>query len=103
MANKVHNSISLIKNEAREMQISHKAIEAMLVQHFQGITEENNSDREQSIREITSNVPKLVSREDNFNLNRLVTEGELSDVLKDMQNGKAPSPDGFNVDFLKAC
>lgn len=103
MANRAHNSISSIKNEEGELQISHKAIEAMLVHHFQGITQENNSDRDQSIREITSNVPKLASREDNFNLNRPVTEGELSDVLKDMQIRKAPGPDGFNVDFFKSC
>lgn len=84
MANRAHNSISLIKNEAGELQISHKAIEYVSVHHFQGITQENNSDREQSIRQITSNVLKLVSREDNFNLNRPVMEGELSDILKDM-------------------
>ena len=30
-------------------------------------------------------------------------EGELGDVIKDMQNGKAPSPDGFNVECIKAC
>jgi len=45
----------------------------------------------------------MVSREDNFNLNKPVTEEEVSEVIKDMHNGKAPGPDGFNVDFLKAC
>lgn len=40
--------------------------------------------------------------EDNFNLNRLVKEEEVSKVLKEMQNGKALDPDGFNVDFFKA-
>lgn len=44
-----------------------------------------------------------MSREDNINLNRLVAKEEVSEVLKDMQNGKAPSPDGFNLDFFKAC
>jgi len=42
-----------------------------------------------------------VSREENFNLNRPVMEEEVSEVLKEMQNGKAPNPDCFNVDFLK--
>jgi len=45
----------------------------------------------------------LVSREDNFNLNKLVTEEEVSDAVKEMQNGKEPDPDGFNVDLFKAC
>jgi len=32
-----------------------------------------------------------------------VTEKEVSEVLKDIQNGKAPGLNGFNVDFIKAC
>ena len=44
-----------------------------------------------------------MSREDNFNLNKIVTEEEVSEVIKDMHNGKAPGLDGFNVDFFKAC
>ena len=75
----------------------------MSVQHFKGITKENNHDREQRIKEITKNIPRLVSREDNFNQNKPVTEEEVSEVIKYMQNGKAPGPDGFNVDFFKTC
>lgn len=78
-------------------------IEAVLVQHFWGITQETCSNRDQSIRDISRHIPKLVSKEDNINLNRPVSEGEVSEVLKEMQNGKAPGPDGFNVDFFKAC
>lgn len=48
-------------------------------------------------------MPRLVSSEDNYNLNKLVTEDEVSEVLKERKNGKAPGPDGFNVDFFKAC
>jgi len=101
MANRAHNKISSIKNEEGELHISHEVIEVVLVQHFQGITQENNSDREKFIMVVTSNIPKLVSREDNFNLNRPVMEEEVNELLKEMQNGKAPSPDGFNVDFFE--
>jgi len=102
MANRAHNRISSIKDEDGGLMISHKDIEAMFVQHFQGITRKNNSDREQCIKEVTINIPKLVSREDNFNLNRPITEEEVSEVLKDIHNGKAPGSDGFNVEFFKA-
>jgi len=44
-----------------------------------------------------------VSIEDNFNLNKLVNKEEVSEVIEDMQNGKAPGRDGFNVDYFKAC
>ena len=32
-----------------------------------------------------------------------MTEEEVNEFLKEMENGKAPDPDGFNVDFFKAC
>lgn len=75
----------------------------MLVQHFRGIAKETISDREHFIKDLTRHIPRLVSREDNFNLNRPVTEEEISEVLKEMKNGKALGPDGFYVDFFKAC
>ena len=97
------SAFSTIKDENEKLQNTHKNIEAMLVQYFQNITRENNPDRDQSIKEITRHIPKLVSREENFNLKRPVTEEEFSKVLKDMKNYKTPGSDDFNVDFFKVC
>lgn len=102
MENRAHNKISLIKDEDGNLLNSHEDIEAMLIQHFRGIAQETISDRKHFIRDLTRHIPKLVSREDNFNLNRPVTKEEVSEVLNNMQNGKAPGPDGFNVDFFKS-
>eukprot|EP00253_Pinus_taeda_P028863 PITA_28863 len=66
-------------------------------------TEETILDRVHFVRDLTKHIPKIVTREDNFNLNRLVTKEEVSEVIKEMPNGKAPGLDGFNVDFFKAC
>ena len=74
----------MIKDKNGEFQNTHKNIKAMLVQHFRNITWKNNLDMEQSISETIRNIPKLVSREDKFNLSRTVTEEEVSEVLKDM-------------------
>eukprot|EP00253_Pinus_taeda_P035429 PITA_35429 len=60
-------------------------------------------DRSRFIVKITQYIPRLVTNEDNHNLNRPVSEEEVSEVIKEMQNGKAQGPDGFNVDFFKAC
>ena len=30
-------------------------------------------------------------------------EEEVNEVIKEMHNGKAPGPDGFNIDFFKTC
>eukprot|EP00253_Pinus_taeda_P019643 PITA_19643 len=103
LANKAHNRISSIKDEGGKLLSSHEDIEVVLVRHFRGIAKENILDREHFIKVLTRHIPRLVSREDNFNLNRPVTKEEISDVLKEMQNGKAPGPDGFNVDFFKSC
>lgn len=103
MANRAYNRISTIKDENGQLQNTHKSIEAVLLQYFWNSTWENNLDREHSIKEITRHIPKLVSREDNFNLNKPVTKEEVSEVIKEMKNYKAPGPDSFNVDFFKAC
>lgn len=103
MVNRAHNKIALIKDGEGNLLNSHEEIEAILVRHFQSIAQETYHEREKSIRDFTKHIPKLVSREDNVNLYRPVTEEEVSGVLKEMQNGKAPGPDGFNVDFFKVC
>ena len=103
IANKNHNRISSIKNENGYIVQSHEEIDAVLVKHFRDIAKENFSGREPFIKDLIKHIPKLVSKEDNYNLNRPVTEKEVSEVLKEMQNGKAPGLDGFNVDFFKAC
>lgn len=84
MANKAFNRISTIRDKKGDMQNTHKEIEKVLVQHFQDIAQENIPNKEDSIREITRYIPKLVSREDNFNLNKPVSEEEVSKVLKDL-------------------
>eukprot|EP00253_Pinus_taeda_P004744 PITA_04744 len=66
-------------------------------------TIKDSRDRSQFISDFTKHIPKLVTREDNYNLNRPVNEEEVSEVIKEMQNRKAPGLDGFNVDFFKAC
>ena len=84
MENRAHNRISSLKKEDRQLLQSHEEIEAELVQHFREIAKENNTDRENFIKDITRHIPKLVTREENFNLNRPVIEEEVSEVLKDM-------------------
>lgn len=78
-------------------------MEYVLVQHFLSITEEPLLDRSRFINNFTKYIPKLVTKEDNHNLNKPVSGDEVSEVINEMQNGKALGPNGFNVDFFKAC
>lgn len=103
MKHRDHNRITkLLDPHGKELN-THKEMESLLVQHFKSIAVETLADRSQSIKNFTKNIPKLVTRKDNYNLNRPVTEEEVNVVIKEMHKGKAPGPDGFNVDFSKTC
>lgn len=80
-----------------------KEMESVLVQQFKSIAVETLAHSSQSIKNFTKNIPKLVTKEDNYNLNRPVTKEEVNEVIKEMHNGKALGPNGFNVDFFKTC
>eukprot|EP00253_Pinus_taeda_P005917 PITA_05917 len=100
------------KNEFGNIFAGKKAVESKILKLNQALIkegfdkekndQENSLVREPFIKDFTKHIPKLVSRE-NINLNRSVIEREVSEVLKEMKNGKAPGPDGFNVDFFKVC
>jgi len=103
MDHRSHNMISILIDTHGKQLISHKEIESALLQHFQSVVEEPPIDRSQFIKKFIKHIPKLVTREANHILNRPVSEEEVSEVIKQMQNGKYPDLDGFNIDFFKAC
>eukprot|EP00253_Pinus_taeda_P024857 PITA_24857 len=50
---------------------------------------------------LLSNIPLLVSPEDNFALINPITEEEIIKVIWSMDSDKAPGPDGFTIHFYK--
>ena len=103
MEHRAHNRITkLIDPQGKELN-TQKEMEFVLVQHFQSIAEETIADKSQFIKSFNQHIPKLVTKEDNYNINKPVTEEQVYEVIKDMNNGKALGPDGFNVDFFKTC
>ena len=103
MKHRAHNRITkLLDPQGKELK-NHKEMESVLVQHFKSIAVETLADISQSIKNFTKNIPKLVTREDNYNINTAVTEEEVIKVIKEMHNGKAQGPDGFNVYLFKTC
>jgi len=101
MDHRAHNRIVKLRDTQGKELGTNKEMESTLVQHFQSIAEEPLLDRSQFINSFTQYIPKLVTREDNYNLNRLVTKEEVNEIIKDIQNGKDPGSDAFNVDFFK--
>ena len=48
-------------------------------------------------------IPNPVKRNDNIKLIKGITLEELKEAIDDMENDKAPGPDGFNASFIKIC
>eukprot|EP00253_Pinus_taeda_P012279 PITA_12279 len=99
MDHRSHNRISKIKDTQGNQLNTHKEIEVVLVPHFQGIVKEPLLDRSKFINDFTKHILKLVTREDNYNLNTPVNEEEFSEVIKEIQMGRcqdnAMAPDRF--------
>jgi hypothetical protein len=74
-----------------------------MVNHFHGIAQEPNQDRTEAIQMITQHIPRLVTNEQNINLNKPIAKEEIGQVVQEMPNGKAPGSDGFTMEFFKVC
>jgi hypothetical protein len=57
----------------------------------------------EAIQRITKHIPRLVTEEQNNNLNKPIAKEENDQVIQEMPNGKAPGPDGFTVELFKSC
>eukprot|EP00253_Pinus_taeda_P036438 PITA_36438 len=73
------------------------------VKNFQNLLSAERDGSEEDISEFLTNIPKLVSIEDNENLMSPVTEEEISNIVWSMEPDKAPGPDGFSIHFYRIC
>jgi hypothetical protein len=81
IARRTHNKILKIQDQDGIKRKSHKEIENILVNHFQGIAQEPNQDRTEAIQRITRHIPKLVIEEQNINLNKPIYREEVDQVV----------------------
>jgi hypothetical protein len=103
MARRAHNEILKIKDHDGIECESHQEIENASEKHFHGIAQEPHQDRSEAIQKITQHIPRLVTKKQNIFLNTSITTEEVDQALQEMPSGKAPGPDGFTVEFFKAC
>ena len=52
------------------------------------------------IKAITRHIPRLVTRDHNIMLKRRIEQTEVEEAVFQMEKGKAPSPNGFTIDFF---
>jgi hypothetical protein len=56
-----------------------------------------------AIQKIVKHIPILVTKEHSRNLGNPILLEEVDIVVQEMPNGKSPRPDGFTLEFFKAC
>ena len=82
---------------------NHHEIEATLLNHFNNMMEEPQIDRMMVQDEVLSNIPRLITTEQNQLLTRTIEMMELEEVVKQLKDNKAPGPDGFTTNFFHTC
>eukprot|EP00253_Pinus_taeda_P032686 PITA_32686 len=97
------NKILELKNSEGEIFRNHNEISALLSDHFSRIAQEPGINREAAIQEITNTIPNSITEEKNWALRKTITMEEVEEAVRNMPNDKAPGPDGFTINFYKAC
>eukprot|EP00253_Pinus_taeda_P028466 PITA_28466 len=97
------NKILELKNDEGGILRNHNDISVLLSNHFSNIAQEPNVNREAAIQEITNAIPRLITEEQNWSLRKKITMEEVEEAVRSMPNDKAPGPDGFTINFYKAC
>eukprot|EP00253_Pinus_taeda_P011463 PITA_11463 len=82
---------------------NHNDISALLSDHFKSIAQEPPINREEAIKELTAAIPKTITSYQNWALCREISLEEVEEAIRSMPNDKTPGPDGFTINFYKAC
>lgn len=97
------NKILKLTNGSGEVIQNHNEISTLLTSHFRQIAQEPQEDRSGAREEITQAIPQIITAAQNASLLREISMEEVEEEVKDMPNDKAPGPDGFTINFYKAC
>lgn len=92
-----------LKNDDGAKVSTREKIGSELNLYFQSLLSEPNQDRTQDINKIISAIPPLITEEQKSLPLREFIEQEIEDVVFTMASDKAPGPDGFTIEFFKAC
>eukprot|EP00253_Pinus_taeda_P008428 PITA_08428 len=98
----LENKLEQIHREGEILKV-HNVITALLSDHFKSIAQEPHINREKAIKELTAAIPKTITADQNWALCREISLEEIEEAIRSMSNDKAPGPDGFTINFYKAC
>jgi hypothetical protein len=78
-------------------------VKAVVETHFMNLYREGTQSNVEEDAEFLSNIPSLISPEDNAILCRTTSKEESINVIWSMYADKAPGLDGFTIHFYKSC
>eukprot|EP00253_Pinus_taeda_P008135 PITA_08135 len=97
---RMHNQISQVINAQGDKLETQEDIEKEFLNYFKEMCQEPNINRDEAINNITRNIPRLVSEEQNTLLLKPISLQEVESAAKSLKAGKAPGPDGFSSNFF---
>eukprot|EP00253_Pinus_taeda_P025043 PITA_25043 len=97
------NHITEITTSSGHVCRGFEQIKEAAVKHFQNLLSAGKDGSEEDIIEFLTNIPQLVSSDDNDTLLSPVSEEEISNIVWPMEPDKAPGPDGFSIHFYRIC
>jgi exonuclease III len=97
------NHIAEIKTGDGQVCKGFNQVKAAAESHFKNLYREDILSSEEETADLLSNIPHLISPEDNDSLCQPPTEEEITNVIWSMEADKAPGPDGFSIHFYKSC
>eukprot|EP00253_Pinus_taeda_P020601 PITA_20601 len=97
------NHISEITTAEGQLCKGFSQIKEAAERHYKSLYTSDNQGSEEDIVDLLSNIPLLVSSEDNSALTQPITEEEIIKVIWSMDSDKAPGPDKFTIHFYKTC
>eukprot|EP00253_Pinus_taeda_P030654 PITA_30654 len=97
---RMHNQISQVTNAQGDKLETQEDIEKEFLNYFKDMCQEPNINRDEAINNISRNIPRLVSEDQNTLLLKPISLQEVESAAKSLKAGKAPGPDGFSSNFF---
>jgi exonuclease III len=97
------NHIAEIKIGEGQVCKGYNQVKAAAESHFKNLYSEDTPISEEETADLLSNIPNLISPEDNEQLCQPPSEEEISNVIWSMEADKAPGPDGFQYTFIRSA
>eukprot|EP00253_Pinus_taeda_P023152 PITA_23152 len=98
----IRNHIAEFKTPEGSVCNNYHQMKAAAENYFRNLYRKENHNNDEEIVDFMTNIPNLISSEENAELCRPATEEEITKVVWSMDVDKAPGPDGFSVHFYKA-